>query len=272
MTKRLLLFVFLLFISSCAVLPKHYVRLDSGADISFEEVLRQIENERIIFVGEIHDDGGSHRVQSEVIRHLHENGKDVVIAIEVIPESNQGMLDRWVEGNVSGYDFARFFYSTVRVPYRYYKDIFEYAREKKITVVGIDSDRKFISDVSKKGFNIAPDDFLEKIKFSDCSGDREYARLLGFSLVKQYHESGLPFLCDGQRMRDAVMAFNIAGILKKGNPSVVVLTGIAHAMKFAVPSQIKKHVTVSHKILVPDSVRLIIDKRPGLDVADYVWY
>ena len=272
MSKRFLLSVFLLFISSCAVLPKHYVRLDSGTDISFEEVLRQIENERIIFVGEMHDDSGSHRVQSEVIRHLHENGKDIVIAIEIIPSSRQGMLDRWVEGNVSGYDFARFFYNTVRVPYRYYKDIFEYAREKKIPVVGIDSDTKFISDVSKKGFNIAPDKYLEKIKFSDCSGDKEYARLLGFSLVKQYHESGLPFLCDGQRMRDAVMAFNIAEILKKGNSSVVVLMGTAHTMKFAVPRQVKKHVTVSHKVLVHDSIRFMIDRRPGPDVADYVWY
>ncbi len=272
MTKRLLLFVFLLFISSCAVLPKHYVRLDSGNAISFEEVLRQIENERVIFVGEIHDDAGSHRVQSEVIRHLHENGKDIVIAIEIIPGSKQGMLDRWVEGNVSRYDFARFFYNTVRVPYRYYKDIFEYAREKKIPVVGIDSDTKFISDVSKKGFNIAPDDFLEKIKFSDCSGDPEYARLLGFSGGKHYHESGLPFLCDGQLMRDTVMAFNIAGILKKGNSTIVVLTGIAHAMKFAVPRQVKKHATVSHKVLVPDSIRFMIDRRPGPDVADYVWY
>jgi uncharacterized iron-regulated protein len=272
MSTRFLLSFFLLFISGCAVMPQHYVRLDSGTDISFEEVLRQIENERIIFVGEVHDDAGSHRVQSEVIRHLHENGKDIVIAIEIIPSSGQGMLDEWVEGNVSRYDFARFFYNTVNVPYRYYKDIFEYARENKIPVVGIDSDTKLISDVSKKGFDIAPDDFLEKIKFSDCSGDREYARLIGFSLVKQYHESGLPFLCDGQRMRDAVMAFNIAAILKKGNSTVVVLTGIGHAMKFAVPRQIKEHVTVSHKVLVPASIRFLIDRRPGLDVADYIWY
>jgi uncharacterized iron-regulated protein len=272
MAKRFLLSVFLLFISSCAVLPKHYVRLDSGTDISFEEVLRQIENERLIFVGEIHDDSGSHRVQSEVIRHLHENGRDIVIAIEIIPNSRQGMLDRWVEGNVSRYDFARFFYNTVHVPYRYYKDIFEYAREMKIPVVGIDSDTKLISDVSKKGFNTAPGDFLEKIKFSDCSGDPEYARLLGFSAVQQYHESGLPFLCDGQRMRDAVIAFNIAAILKRGNATVVVLTGTAHAMKLAVPRQIKKHVTVSHKVLVPGSIRFMINRRLGPDMADYAWY
>jgi uncharacterized iron-regulated protein len=101
------------------------VRLDLWTNISFEEVLRQIENERIIFVGEVHDDAASHRVQSEVIRHLHENGKDVVIAIEIIPNSKQGMLDRWAEGTVSRYDFARFFSNSVRVPYSYYKDIFE---------------------------------------------------------------------------------------------------------------------------------------------------
>lgn len=270
--KRIFFSVLLTIAAGCSALPKHYVELNSGTVVTLETILRQIENERVVFVGEIHGNPGSHSVQLEVIRYLHENGREVVIAIEVVPATKQKFLDRWINGNISRETFSRFFYDTVRIPYRYYESIFEYAREKRIPVAGIDAESKFISDVSKYGAKSVPFEFLEKIRFTDCSADPGYARVLRFSGERQYHTSGFPYLCNGQRMRDAVMAYNIANILKDSDVAVVVLTGTAHALKLAVPQAVNKHIDVSFKVLLPGKTRSMIERNIGHNIADYVWY
>ena len=240
--------------------------------MTLENILRQVENERVIFVGEIHASRRSHRVQLEVIRHLYEKGRDVVIAIEVIANERQDMLNRWIKGSMSGESFARFFYKESKLPFSAYESILRFAKTRGIPVVGLDANRKLIADVSKKGIKAVPEEYVRKIGFSDCSDNLEYGRLLGLSSGRQYHSVKFPYLCDGQRMRDTVMADNILNILKKGSPTVVVMAGNAHVLKPALPRILKNQTDVSYKVIVSKEVENMINKVVDSGVADYIWY
>ncbi|RJQ13583.1 MAG: hypothetical protein C4560_13920 [Nitrospiraceae bacterium] len=273
MTKRLVPLLLLFALTGCSTLPKNYIATDSRAVVNLEEMLGQIEDTRVVFTGELHGDRASHYVQLEVIKHLHKKGGKLVIAIEVFPSAMQDVLDRWVSGNIGKDDFAAIFQRNVNLPFSPYEEIFEFARTTDTPIIAIDVERSLVSDVSKNGIKTVPADFLQRIGFSACSENPEYAEVLGFFREREYHQSGMPYLCDAQRLRDAVMAFNIANILKSRGPAaVVVLTGIVHATKVAVPGLLLKHANVSYKVIIPHSIKYVIKRSPGPDVADYIWY
>ncbi len=272
MMKKILILILFILPLSCSTLPKHFVKLDSGTDLLLEDILLQIENERVIFVGETHANPRSHRVQLEVIRHLYEKGRDVVIAIEMISNDRQEVLNRWIQGRMSVGSFARFFYKESRLPFRAYEGILSFAKARGIPVVGIDANRKLIADVSKMGINVIPEDYARKIRFSDCSNNPVYGRLLGLSGGKQYHEVKFPYLCDGQRLRDTIMAHHIINIFKKGTPTVVVMAGNAHVLKPAIPGMLKNRINVSYKVIVSGKVKRMINRGLDSGVADYIWY
>ncbi|MBI4849773.1 MAG: ChaN family lipoprotein [Nitrospirae bacterium] len=272
MLRRYFFFFILLTLCACSTVPKHFVAVDSGTDFPLEETLKQIEDERVIFVGEIHADQASQEVELQVIRHIHNMRKDLTIAVEIFPASRQDILDRWSGGYLGKKDFEDMFRGAVRLPFEAYEDIFDFARIMGIPVIGIDADKTLIANASKNGIQTVPQDLLQKIKFSDCSSNPEYAGVLGFFRERGYHQSGMPFICDGQRLRDAIMAFNISKILKDGNSTVVVLTGMMHASKIAVPLMLQKHGEVPFKTLMPARIRDMINREPDSQVADYIWY
>jgi len=266
----IIFFVFLL--CSCSTMPEHFIRMDYGANVTFEEILKRIENKRVIFVGEIHAKPTSHRVQLEVIRHLVDSGKNVSIAIEIFPAAKQQYLDKWVSGAYGRDNFVRVFSQSVNMPYGAYEHIFEYARGNKIPMIGIDSARKVIADVSKQGTQAVPAEFLEQVKFTECAEDPDYMGLLGFSGKREYHQTGMPFLCEAQRLRDAVMAYNISRILHENTATIVVMTGMMHSAKIAVPEMLQKHTTVDSVVLMPEMIISFTNGNQTIDFADYIWY
>ncbi|MBI5056857.1 MAG: ChaN family lipoprotein [Nitrospirae bacterium] len=273
MLRRYSLYFILLTLCACSTVPKHFVAVDSGTDFPLDETLKQIEDQRVIFVGELHADKASQEVEFQVIKHIHNMRKDLSIAVEIFPASRQDILDRWIGGYLGKKDFEDLFRNTVRLPFDAYEDIFDFARIMGIPVIGIDADKALIANASKNGVKTVHQELLQKIKFSDCSANPEYAGVLGYFREREYHQSGMPFLCDGQRLRDAIMAFNISKILNKDdNSTVVVLTGMMHASKIAVPHMLQKHVEVPFKSLMPAKIRDMINRDPDSQVADYIWY
>ena len=54
----------------------------TGEFISTNELMRRLENTGILFLGEEHTNLEFHRVQANVIRALHESGRQVLIALD----------------------------------------------------------------------------------------------------------------------------------------------------------------------------------------------
>jgi uncharacterized iron-regulated protein len=203
---RLILVCAILFFTGCASLPTQYLQLDDHTRLSFDAVLGEISKERVIFIGEIHGTSSIHLLQFEVIKRLKQSGREIVIALEAFPFTRQEVLNKWIEGSLTEYDFERVYEATWSIPYGYYEGIFDYAREQHIPLLAINAEDTMIRQVSKQGLQAVPEDFLRRVKFASCSTDAQYKAIVN----KTYHASEFPFFCDGQRLRDAVMAYNIA--------------------------------------------------------------
>ena len=252
----------------CASLPADFLDLDTRKPLGLDSVLYNISEERVIFIGELHGTSSIHLLQLEIIKRLRQSGKELVVALEAFPYTRQEILNKWIEGSLSRDNFQRAYRATWSVPFRYYEGIFEYAKEQHIPLVAINAEDATIREVLKKGLQAVPEDFLRKAEFTDCSTDPEYKELVN----RIYHAAEFPFFCDGQRLRDAVMALNIANAMRGNNYTVVVLAGVGHSYKIAVPRMLESHIKTTYTVLLPEEVKYFIKKTPDSNIADYIWY
>ena len=252
----------------CASLPTDYLELDNHKALSLDSILNKISNERVIFIGEIHGTASIHLLQLEIIKRLRQSGKELVVALEAFPYTRQEILNKWIDGSINRHDFEQSYSTNWSIPFEYYEGIFDYAKEQHIPLVAINAEDVVILEVSKKGLKAVPEDFLRKIQFTDCSADTAYKEIVN----SIYHASEFPFFCDGQRLRDAVMAFNIANAMRGNNYTVVVLAGVAHSSKIAVPRMLESHIGATYTVLLPEEVKYFIKRDPDKNIADYIWY
>jgi uncharacterized iron-regulated protein len=271
--KRLFLPLILLALWGCATLPEHYLSVETGQPLRFSEILSRVENKRVVFVGERHNSRSDHLVQLEVIRYLHENGQKVAIALEMFPAEMQGVLDGWNEGSLNEEGFERAYYRAWNEPFSYYEDIFEYARNEKIPLIGINGIAGQIEHIAMMGLQAVPGDTLKKMAYVPCAEQPEYRRMIAlFFKYGTPHAADLPFFCDAQRFRDTVMAYSIAAALKKDVDVVVVLAGSAHLLKAAVPGIMRRYTDASFVVLMSGAFGPLIRVMPENETADYLWY
>jgi uncharacterized iron-regulated protein len=271
--KSLFLSLVLLALWGCATLPQQYLSVGTGQHLKFDEILSRVENDRVVFVGESHESADDHLVQLEVIRNLHEKGKKVAVALEMFPAGMQGLLDQWNEGSLSGDDFQRAYAGVWNEPYSYYEDIFAYARKENIPLIGINGETGQIVEIGMFGLKAVPENTLKEIGYIPCAEQPVYRRLIGLFMEHGApHAAGLPFFCDAQRFRDTVMAYHIAGALKKDVDVVVVLAGSAHLLKAAVPGILRFYTDARFAVLMSGAFGAVFRSLPDNEKADYLWY
>jgi len=259
-------------IVGCATLPDHYISLHDRSSLTFDEVLLQIQKEKVILIGEGHERDQDHLVQLAIIKYLHENGRTVAIALEMFPAEMQTALNQWITGAISEGDFKKAYYTAWNVPYRYYSEIFGYARKERIPLFGINGSETLINSVAKSGTDQLSKEFRKAIRFSSCAETPEYEMMISRFGPRTIHMKKLPFLCDAELLRDTLMAYNIAGILEKGRFTVVALVGSAHALRVAVPGVLRQYYNENSKVLMPGVFAVLISREPDASMADYIWY
>jgi uncharacterized iron-regulated protein len=271
--RSLFLSLALLGLWGCATLPQHYLSVETGQTFNIAELLSRVEDRKVVFVGERHTSSSDHLVELEVVRHLHEKGKKVALALEMFPARMQSVLDGWNEGFLGEAGFRTAYAMVWNEPFSYYEDIFEYARKEKIPLIGINGVARQIEQIAMVGLQAAPADTLRKIAYSPCAEQPEYRRMV--ALFLKYgtpHAVDLPFFCDGQRFRDTVMAYSVAAALKKNVDVVVVLAGSAHLLKAAVPDIFRRYTDAPFVVLISAAFGPFIRTMPVNETADYLWY
>jgi uncharacterized iron-regulated protein len=130
---------------------------DSGANrhLAPTEFFNKIRDQRIVMVGESHTNGEHHRVQFEVIKGLVAAGKPVCLALEMFTAAQNQALQAFIEGKYPREDFmdSTGWFETWGYDFRMYQPIFEFAREHKIKIYGVNLDRDYVSKIGRSGLN-----------------------------------------------------------------------------------------------------------------------
>jgi len=273
--KQVFLLVSALFILGPQGCPgyEHVFRTGDGKTVPFLEMIEDIKKVNIIFVGEFHDRSSHHQAQLEIIKALNLSGVPVAIGLEMFRADSQKELDRWVEGSSEENEFKRVYQANWTLPWSFYKDIFLYAREQHIPMVGLNVADEITQKVSRQGFSsLGSDDLKHLPPGISCDIDEGYMNFIQRA-YSAHHTQGKSFVhfCEAQMVWDKTMAWNLVEFLRK-NPqrTIVVLAGTGHSWKRGIPEQVERLSGPSYRVLLPEVPGLIDPKAIRSLDADYI--
>jgi uncharacterized iron-regulated protein len=246
--------------------------LNQGRETVISEVIPSLMQNRIILVGEHHSNLSHHQAQVSVIRTLKESGARVAVGLEMFRSDSQRALDRWVAGEVGEEEFQEIFYDNWGYSWENYRVIFDYAREQKIPLIGLNVSRDITRQVASRGFQSLNDEQKSKLSNISCRVDKAYMDYIKKAFGGHAHgKLDFTYFCEAQLVWDTVMAINALNYLDKNPDAVaVVLTGTGHAQKSAIPRQIRQRSKISTAVILPE-VKGIIDPQTVAETeADYI--
>jgi uncharacterized iron-regulated protein len=269
------LILFSLPVVLCSQAPRidRLLRLSDGQTVSLADIVKDLRQSRLVFVGEVHTTQSHHHAQLQTIRALKESGAPVAIGLEMFRRESQADLDRWVQGELSEKEFEQIYYKNWNYPYHLYKDIFLYARKQKIPMIGLNVPPEVTRQVAREGFDSLSPKQRGDLPMVTCRVDPEYLAFIRRSLAMHGH-GGLDFIrfCEAQLVWDTAMAWSLLRYLEK-NPeaTVVVVAGSGHSWKRGIPRQIRSRSELPFRVILPEIPGRVDRNNISLNEADYMW-
>ncbi|MFH1704264.1 MAG: ChaN family lipoprotein [Nitrospirota bacterium] len=246
--------LFLLTVTCQSNINSQIIKLGTGGT-TFPAMIKEISSARVIFLGENHTDINHHKNQLDIIKALHEKGLPVAVGLEMFPKKDQKILDDWVSSRIKEKDFIPIFYENWGYGWGLYKDIFLYARNKKIPLIGLNVPREITRKVAQRGFkSLSMEELSELPPGITCDLDQRYMDFIKRIFeYKENNDDTFRNFCEAQVIWDQSMAWYLSQYLK-ANPErlVTVLSGTVHAWKYGIPRQLQKFITVKYRVILPD--------------------
>ena len=267
------LFALFFFLRGYASAPERIHRVSDGKVLSLSELTKDLIESRLVFVGEIHTYQSHHRIQLQTIRALKKAGAPVAIGLEMFRRDSQTDLDHWIEGELSEKEFQKIYYKNWNYPWTLYRDIFLFARDHKIPMIGLNVPPEITKQVAREGFASLTPKQRGDLPMVTCRMDPEYMAFVRRSLGMHGH-GGMEFtkFCEAQLVWDTAMAWSLLRYLEK-NPgaTVAVIAGSGHSWKLGIPAQIQSRSTLPFRVILPEIPGRAERGNISLAEADYVW-
>ena len=247
-------------------------RISDGERTSLSELIPEFDQQRIIIVGEHHANEQHHRAQLEVVRALVKSGAKVAIGLEMFRSDSQSDLDRWVAGEIRDEAFEKIYYDNWTFPWDTYRVIFDYAREHRVPLVGLNVSRTITAQVARKGFKSLSNEQRGKLSDVTCIVDEEYRNYIRKAIGAHAHgKMNFTHFCEAQLVWDSIMAINAIDYLRANPDSILVLLcGVGHARKGAIPRQIRNRSSLPYVVFLPEAAGSISLETLTSDDADYL--
>ncbi len=264
----------LLLASAYGCREPRFIKASDMSQAGLPQVIEEAKKADLVFVGELHGSEAHHELQLGVIKALRRAGGPVAIGLEMFKAYDQIELDKWTSGRMGEREFRQVYHRNWQIPWEKYEDIFRYARDNKVPLIGLNISRKIIHQVFQNGFASLTPDELREAPGVTCDVDAEYEEFIRRAM-KEHDIKGASFLnfCEAQMVWDTAMAQNAVDYLKK-NPGVkmVVLAGGGHSWKRGIPEQVKRRSNYASLVILPEMPddKLMAENVSDSD-ADYIW-
>jgi uncharacterized iron-regulated protein len=236
------------------------------------EIMGDLKKDRFILVGEHHNEESHHLAQLMVVKALHESGARVTVGMEMFRQDSQKGLDRWVSGQLSQAAFKRLYYENWDFPWPMYSMIFHYIRENRIPLVGLNVPQEITRQVAREGFESLTQKQRGKLPDVTCRVDRQYMDYIRRAYGAHGHvHMNFTYFCEAQLVWDKAMAIHALEHIRQ-NPEriMVLLTGIGHAWKWAIPTQIRERSDLPLAVIVPQVIDSVEANTVRGEEADYI--
>ncbi len=249
----------------------HSFNLNTQDVTTFAEIVADLRQSQAVFVGEMHGETGHHSAQLQVIKALREGGGEVSIGLEMFRQDGQDALDRWVRGELDEFEFGEIFQQHWS-NWHAYREIFIYARDEQIPLIGLNIPREFVNQVAREGFASLSEAQRAQLPIATCNVSPEYRKFIRRALHGHAdNERDFEHFCEAQMLWDASMAKNLESYLvAQPQRVVVVLAGNGHSWKHGIPEQLARRGSYRTRVLLPEVHGRIDLQHIDSDDADYL--
>lgn len=209
--------------------PKEWQVRDGGTGnpVSWDDLIGKLAQANAVFVGEQHDDPETHKVEATLLEAVHGKvGDRLTLAMEMFERDQQTTLSDYLAGKVSEAEMGK----AIRLWPNYptdYRPMVEYAKAKKVPVVGSNAPQRIVRMVGKEGLatlKSLPDTDKPMIAtYVNAPEGDEYAKRFA-AIMGEGHggPSGsmdaatIRRIYEAQCLRDDTMAETVVGLLAAG--------------------------------------------------------
>ena len=255
-------------------LARETTAVEVSAVKTLPEIISEVADKKIIYVGETHDRFSHHLVQLEIIQALHRMGKKVAIGMEMFQRPYQGALDDYVGGRIEERAFLKQseYFQRWRFDYRLYQPILQFARAEKIPVAALNIQREITEKVGRNGLDSLTEEEKRLIPSQMDFSDRAYREKLEevFREHPSFEAKNFDFFLQAQILWDETMAESVDRFLEKNSDcQMVVLAGSGHlAHGSGIPKRVARRNGFDFSILLndgdleKDSAHFILNPAP----------
>ena len=247
--------------------------IDPKSTVGLSEIIRDVMDKPIIYVGERHSNYEDHRVQLELIAELYKQGKRFAIGMEMFQAPFQKALDEYISGSINEREFlkASEYFKRWRFDYQLYREIIDFAKAKGIPLVAINIREEITKKVTEGGLDALTDEEKKEIPLDMDMADEDYKEKLRgfFALHKGFNIKNFNNFYQSQILWDETMAHSIAGF-KADNKDhqMVVLAGVQHIMfSSGIPQRTKRLNNKAYATLINGEFNEI-----GTEIGDYLLF
>ncbi len=281
--------ILLLFLFSCASLTPHpppdepdpldapfppgtIIDTKRNKAVSFDDMTKDLETVRIVYVGEAHTDMDHHEIQLRVLRELHDRLPDICVGMEMFARPYQDILERWSASEISEEVFLRktHWYANWRYDFSLYRPILHYIRENRISLYALNIEFHIPSRIAAGGVdNLLPYQKQRLPERMDLSDDAHRNYVRGVYEKHGNHVTGQYQFEDfyaAQVVWDEVMAESINRFI--GDRVMLVFAGRGHITDhFGIPRRAWDRGGLSYRTILPQGASETI----RFSAADYIW-
>jgi aminopeptidase N len=249
------------------------VRMSTGQVVSFEEMMEDLRQARIIYVGETHINRAHHDIQLMVLQGIFEKNQSVRVGMEMFERSYQPLLDRWSTGGFTEETFLKKINWKENWSYDFslYRKILHFIRENRIGLTALNVSSKIVKKVATQGLASLTEEERNQIAKDIDLSDPEHSAFVKERFAEHDTDDlhGFDKFYEAQCVWDDSMAESVEQVIQsvKEEVPIVVFAGNGHIEKFGIPKRVQRRVNVSYRTVMPVSVGETIKET----AADYIW-
>lgn len=262
------------------------LHLATGQIVSEPQLLEYLRSYRVIYVGETHDSLDDHAVQSTLFQGLHERSpNNLALGLEMLPRDAQAELDAYIRGEMDQEGFHRLWTLHWGHTFPYYEEILEYAREHRIKVLALNTEKALKKAVRERPVEEIESDLAARLPEMDLKDPHHRAAIEAIFEAHQMGPRDTEAFYRVQVLWDEAMAQTAAEYLEspEGEGKQLVIFAGGHHIRYGygIPRRLFRRVPVPFVIVLPLAVEIPENKQdrmmdveaPALPMppGDFLW-
>lgn len=239
------------------------------APVSFDEFMTDLRKARFVYIGEIHTAKSHHDIQLKIIKELYGYNPNIAVGMEMFDRTYQQILNEWTEGSLDRNTFINktHWYANWKYDFDLYGDIFEFLKEKRIRIVGLNIPFHIPPKIATGGIESLSGDekkyLPEYIELSNTAR-KEYVEEV-FKMHRIKGRENFDNFYMAQSVWDETMAET--AFLNMRNDVMIVLAGNGHIFRFGIPDRVFARINLPFRniFLAPAG------STADISHVDYIW-